>query len=255
MITLTQPLIAHVCEVARVAGEAILKYYQREVDISLKADGSPVLEADLKAHNIITERLNALMPGAVIISEEDSIAYSSTGKNQNEYWLVDPLDGTKEFIAGRSEFTVNIALIFSGIPILGIIYLPALDVLYVGSKLGVFKQDSSGEHAIKTSPLSGDILKIMMSRSHGDKQKIIDFFNYPESTAFISAGSSLKFCRVAEGAADYYPRLGRTMAWDTAAGHAILLAAGGEVKQLDGEPLRYTLACFENPSFIATHSK
>jgi 3'(2'), 5'-bisphosphate nucleotidase len=202
-------------EVARLAGAEILKVYGSDFATNRKADQSPVTEADLAAEAVIMEALRRLFPHVPIVAEEDAQIHGLPDRAADRFWLVDPLDGTKEFVARNGEFTVNIALIERDVPVLGIVHLPALNETYRG--YSHLKAEELGEHIHDT----------------------------------IVAGSSLKFCRLAEGVADIYPRFGPTMEWDTAAGHAILVAAGGSVTTLDGHPLRYGKPGFLNPHFIA----
>jgi 3'(2'), 5'-bisphosphate nucleotidase len=258
MLEITHDLIDWVSELAKEAGEAILKHYNSDISIDYKIDGSPLLQADLDAHRIITNKLSTLASASasevMVVSEEsdnlDDLNNLILNK-QKQFWLVDPLDGTKEFIKKNGEFTVNIALIDSGNPVLGVIYAPALKVLYVGSPLGAFKIDASGQHMIHVSTPQKEGIQVVRSRSHGSASELTHFLRNQTVHRYAEAGSSLKFCKVAEGQADLYPRLGRTMEWDTAAGHAILVAAGGVVEALDGMPLCYGKKGFENPHFIA----
>ena len=245
-------LADELAEVARLAGAEILKIYGTDFATARKADRSPVTAADLAAEAVILAALRRLTPDVPIIAEEHSQAHGLPAQAPERFWLVDPLDGTNEFVARNGEFTVNIALIERDVPVLGIIHLPALNESYRGYS-GLAERSFEGApferiHARKP-PAEGSILAI--SRSHGAKEqvKIEEMGERVQST--IVAGSSLKFCRLAEGVADLYPRFGPTMEWDTAAGHAILNAAGGTVSTLDGEPLRYGKPGFLNPHFIA----
>ena len=218
----------------------------------VKSDLSPVTAADEAANTFIVNSLKALKLGLPIIAEESINTSTMPAIDNRSFWLVDPLDGTKEFIAGRDEFTVNIALIKGGTPLIGVIHLPAKNVTYTGHRsTGAFKRQGPQQPSrIRTRKTPPEGPTVVASRSH---------FN-PETKAWLSgrkiakfseAGSSLKFCQIAEGAADLYPRLGRTMEWDIAAGHAILSAAGGRVETTTGEPLCYGKPQFENPYFIA----
>jgi 3'(2'), 5'-bisphosphate nucleotidase len=169
------------------------------------------------------------------------------------FWLVDPLDGTKEFVSRNGEFTVNVALIDQGVPVLGVVAAPTLGLLWAGAQgVPAFMDDASGSRRhIRCRDIPPEGLTVMGSRSHGDAAAMERLLAGRRVAQLVAAGSSLKLCRIAEGAADLYPRLGRTMEWDIAAGHAVLLAAGGETSRLDGEPLRYGKAGFENPHFVA----
>ena len=243
-------MLKEVKDIARDAGAAIMDIYQSNYfDVQKKADDSPLTKADLAAHNIICEGLRALDIQYPVISEESSDISWAQRKHWCRYWLVDPLDGTKEFIKRNDEFTVNIALIEKGVPILGVVYAPALDAMYTGERdRGAFLNDK----AISVATQEPEALRVVGSRSH-PSQETTDWLDAQgKSYEMLAVGSSLKFCLVAEGKADIYPRLGPTSEWDTAAAHAVLSAAGGEVKTLNGEPLLYNQkADYLNPHFIA----
>ena len=220
-----------------------------------KADGSPVTAADQAAEAVILQDLKRLAPGIPIVSEERSAedeAQAETARDAT-YFLVDPLDGTREFIAGRDEFTVNIALISVGTPLIGIIAAPAVDLAWRGivgrgaERLSL--TDQSGRTAIRTRPRSARPM-VMISRSHLDADTKTYLAGLAQAS-FVTAGSSIKFCRVAEGSADLYPRLAPTHDWDVAAGHALVLAAGGDVRAADGSPLVYGAPKRLIPDFIA----
>lgn len=243
-------MLKEVKDIARDAGAAIMDIYQSNYfDVQKKADDSPLTKADLAAHNIICEGLRALDIQYPVISEESSDISWAQRKHWCRYWLVDPLDGTKEFIKRNDEFTVNIALIEKGVPILGVVYAPALDAMYTGERdRGAFLNDK----AISVATQEPETLRVVGSRSHPSQETTdwLDALGKPYE--MLAVGSSLKFCLVAEGKADIYPRLGPTSEWDTAAAHAVLSAAGGEVKTLNGEPLLYNQkADYLNPHFIA----
>ena len=241
------------------AGQVIMAARAAGAAAQQKADGSPVTEADLAADKFIRERLPSVMQGVLVITEETFDADSAKAL-PDRFILVDPLDGTREFTAGRDEFTVNIALIESGLPVVGTIYAPALSQLFVaGSE--AFRADVRPDAAVPglemmrtlaTSPVPAAGMRAVASRSHLDPSTK-QWLDARSISEFCSAGSSLKFCTVAEGCADVYPRLAPTMEWDTAAGQAILMAAGGCVLGLDGAPLRYgkTGDKFRNGSFVA----
>ncbi|MEQ8666191.1 MAG: 3'(2'),5'-bisphosphate nucleotidase CysQ [Rhodospirillales bacterium] len=236
------------------AGAEILKLYDGEIAIETKDDRSPVTAADQAAEDVILAGLAGEMGlGHPVVSEEAAAA-GYTPKVGSSFWLVDPLDGTKEFISKNGEFTVNIALIDNGAPVLGVVHTPALGEVYVGvnGSSGTSAQVSRGGAwtNISCRPVPERSIVALVSRSHRSREvdAYIERFDIGEA---VSAGSSLKFCRVAEGVADLYPRLGRTMEWDTAAAHAVLAAAGGHVETLDGNPLRYGKPGFENPHFVA----
>ncbi len=234
--------------VARAAGDAILKVYATDFEVHEKADDSPVTEADRRAEAVILPALAALTPDIPVISEETE-RIPSVG---DRFWLVDPLDGTKEFIKRNGEFTVNIALIESGEPALGVVFAPALGRLYAGArKAGAFVEDTQGRRRIACRAAPANGITVATSRSHGDAQALERLLAGYQVAGRIIAGSSLKFCLIAAGEADLYPRLGRTMEWDTAAGHAVLVAAGGRVITLEGAELRYGKPGLANPDFIA----
>ncbi len=245
-------LAEELAEIARLAGGEILKIYAEDFATTRKADLSPVTAADLAAEAVILAALRRLTPDIPIVAEEESQAIGLPAKAAERFWLVDPLDGTKEFVARNGEFTVNIALIERGVPVLGIIHLPALHETYRGHS-GIAERSASGAPfrriRARRPPAEGAIMTI--SRSHAAKELVKAEEMGERVQGTIVAGSSLKFCRLAEGAADLYPRFGPTMEWDTAAGHAILAAAGGSVTTLDGAPLGYAKPGFRNPHFIA----
>lgn len=221
------------------------------VNVRHKEDVSPVTEADLAAHRILASQLKPLLSDCPVVSEEDagSLAYR---QQHGRFWLIDPLDGTKEFIARNGEFTVNIALIEAGRSVLGLVYAPAIDVLYWGGAgFGAFRSVRGKTAAIRVSTSCGaDARRVVASNSHLNEatQSFIDRLG---DVSLVLAGSSLKFCRVAEGEADIYPRLAPTCEWDTAAAQAVLEGAGGAVVDLQGRPLRYGKPEVLNPSFIA----
>lgn len=243
-------MLKEVKEIAREAGAAIMDIYRSDdFDVQKKADDSPLTKADLAAHNIICDGLRALDIQYPVISEESSNISWAQRKHWCRYWLVDPLDGTKEFIKRNDEFTVNIALIEKGVPILGVVYAPALDAMYTGERdRGAFLNDK----AISVASRKSETLRVVGSRSHPSQETTdwLDALGKPYE--MLGVGSSLKFCLVAEGKADIYPRLGPTNEWDTAAAHAVLSAAGGQVTTLAGNPLLYNQKeDYLNPHFIA----
>ena len=237
------------------AGKVIMGLQAAEIAARRKPDGSPVCQADIRAEEIILARLNALMPGVTVIAEE-SFAPGGGGV-PDCFVLVDPLDGTREFLAGHKDFTVNIALIEAGDPVAGAICAPALDQVYVAGATASQAELTAGGSLgpmkpIATSPVPGAGLRALASRSHLNPETEQWLARAPVAD-LQRAGSSLKFCLIARGDADVYPRLATTMEWDTAAGHAILNAAGGCVLGLDGSPLRYGKkdAGFKNAGFVA----
>lgn len=248
--------VEQVIQLAIQAGEAILTIYQRDFDIEQKADASPLTEADLAAHKVITEGLAQLTPDIPVLSEESANIPWEERRQWTRYWLVDPLDGTKEFIKKNGEFTVNIALIENGEPVWGVVYAPALNWTYQGgTATGGSHLNKAGEqHSLQvaTQPEGKSGWRLVGSRSHqsDDFKAFVTRFDNPE---IKSLGSSLKICLVAEGEADLYPRLGPTSEWDTAAAHAVLRGAGGEILEADsGNPLRYNQKdSVLNPYFLA----
>lgn len=246
----------HVVAIAQQAGDAILNIYQRDFDVHNKQDDSPLTEADLAAHQIIAAALTELTPKLPVLSEESTSIPWSVRQQWHEYWLVDPLDGTKEFIKKNGEFTVNIAHIVNGQPVWGVVVAPALGVTYQGGAAvsGSTKTSASGSSPLQVGPLphnnSGWCL--VGSRSH-QSDEFIEFLTAFNNPTITSMGSSLKICLVAEGAAHLYPRLGLTSEWDTAAAHAVLVGAGGKIIAADtGKPLHYNQkSSVLNPFFIA----
>ncbi|TVP50564.1 MAG: 3'(2'),5'-bisphosphate nucleotidase, partial [Halomonas sp.] len=228
--------------IAREAGDAIMRVYVREFSVEEKEDKSPLTEADIAAHNVIMRGLKALPVQLPILSEEDIEGFAGADA-EGRYWLVDPLDGTKEFIKRNGEFTVNIALIENGKPVLGVVTAPALEVGYVAARgLGAFKIEANGERksiSVAGKPKAGDAWRVMGSRSHASTDLAAWLEQLGEHT-ILPMGSSLKLCLIAEGEADVYPRLGPTCLWDTGAAHAVLLEAGGRVENLEGKALSYS---------------
>jgi len=248
-------LLQRVVDVARAAGDEVMAVYATEFAARGKRDASPVTEADERAEALILKRLAALTPGIPVVSEEQAAA-GRTPEIGSCFWLVDPLDGTREFIKRNGEFTVNIALIEHGSPVLGVVFAPAGQRLFAGSsQAGAFAEDAAGSRAIACRVPPAEGLTVVSSRSHGDADALSAFLRGRRVATQTSAGSSLKFCLVAAGEADLYPRLGRTMEWDTAAGHAVLLAAGGCMTTLDGAQFRYGKPSFENPHFVAAGTR
>jgi 3'(2'), 5'-bisphosphate nucleotidase len=246
------PELIDVERIAREAGMAIMNIYVQDFDVIEKADHSPLTMADLAANQIIVEQLQAYYPDIPILSEESVEVFrgiSQTGL----YWLVDPLDGTKEFVKRNNEFTVNIALINQGVPVLGVVYAPALDLMFSAVQGGgAFKQVNNGQkQLIKINQYPVEPFKIVGSRSHGD-DKLMQWLKRFNDYEILPMGSSLKICLVAEGVADIYPRLGPTSLWDTAAGHIVLKEAGGYLVALDGKELNYSNTSeLLNPFFLA----
>lgn len=248
-----------VIEIAKKAGEAIMKVYETDFDVENKSDNSPLTKADLAAHNLIVNALKALTPDIPILSEESEAIDARVRNLWQLYWLIDPLDGTREFVKRNGEFTVNIALISKYLPVLGVVYAPATDLLYFASAGGgAFKQSKNLKaYPIHTRPFNMENLIVAGSRSHSDHnfQRFLNNIHIATGTVpeLINMGSSLKICLVAQGSADVYPRLGPTSEWDTAAAHCILKEAGGNIFDQAGHELRYnTKQSLLNPSFFAT---
>jgi 3'(2'), 5'-bisphosphate nucleotidase len=247
-----ETLQAPLCEIARAAGAAILRVYATEFEVRRKSDQSPVTDADVQAEGIIVGSLNRLTPGIDVVSEE-SASESAPPAVGNRFWLVDPLDGTREFVRRNGEFTVNIALIEHGRPVLGLIYAPVLERLYVGSEqAGASLVTGGRRHPISCRPPPAGGLAVITSRWHSDPAPWSALLRGRAVATHTTMGSSLKFAMVASGQADIYPRQGRTWEWDTAAGQAILAAAGGRVTDAKGVDLAYGKEGFVNPSFIAS---
>jgi len=237
----------------RKAGRAIMNVYARaHVTTRTKRDASPVTEADEKAEAILILAIQAKVPGIPIVAEEHSERFGVPTNAGEEYFLIDPLDGTKEFVGKGKTFTVNVALVQRGVPVLGLVYAPAKRVLYFGYGLGnAFRAEGAGKpKRIAVRKADPNRLVIVASRSHGNPGTEGYVKKYPKAR-HVSVSSSLKFCLLAEGKADLYPRLGPTMEWDTGAGHAVLLAAGGEVVNGDGSPFRYGKKGHRNGHFLA----
>jgi 3'(2'), 5'-bisphosphate nucleotidase len=236
--------------IARSAGEAILAHYHTEQSAELKADRSPITAADRAAHRVITEALAKWTPDVPIVSEEGALPDAETRQGWRRFWLVDPLDGTKEFIQRNGEFTVNIALISDGEPVLGVVFAPALDLLYMaGRGLGAWKCEGGGpaERLLSHPVPSGTPVVVAESRSHPSAELEHYLATVPVKRR-VRAGSSLKFCWIAEGKADIYPRFGRTMEWDVAAGDCVYRESGDGRPR--SSPLRYNTPGLDNTGFI-----
>ncbi len=234
--SLVEPIVA----LAEDAGCAILEVYSTDFDVQSKDDESPLTQADLASHRWIDAGLRSLTPDIPIISEESSFPTFEERSQWQRYWLIDPLDGTKEFVNRNDEFTVNIALIEDHRPVLGVVHVPVFDKTYVGCE-GVGAQCRNGDNdpvAIQVKPVSNSPARIVGSRSHRGASLDAYLENIGDYD-MVPMGSSLKFCVVAEGGADLYPRLGPTSEWDTAAAQAVVEQAGGSVVTLDGKPMKY----------------
>lgn len=251
MIADEKALLEALVVASRAAGSEILKLVAAGFEIETKTDESPVTVCDRAAEQVILEMLKQAAPGVPVIAEEE-VAAGRIPAHDDLYFLVDPLDGTKEFIRGGDDYTVNIGLIAGGAPSLGVVYQPAVDRLWAGrAGESAFMEVDGERRAIRCRPL-GEKRAAVASKSHFT-QSTADYLAEAIGVCdHVSVGSSLKFCIVAEGRADIYPRLSPTSEWDTAAGHAVLLAAGGRVDGPDGTPLRYGKKAFLNPGFCAT---
>jgi 3'(2'), 5'-bisphosphate nucleotidase len=246
-------LAGRVAAIAQAAGREILEVYTHgEAAATLKADDSPLTVADLRSQRLIVSALAELTPGVPVLSEEAAQQPWAERSHWARHWLVDPLDGTREFLSRNGEFTVNIALIEAHAPVLGVVHVPVSDTTYRGVPgEGAWREVAGAPaQALHAATRAADPVRVVGSRSHrGDSLE--GFLARLGSHELKAVGSSLKFCLVAEGAADVYPRLGPTSEWDTAAGHAVAIAAGGTVVELDGRPLRYnTREGVLNPFFV-----
>jgi 3'(2'), 5'-bisphosphate nucleotidase len=244
-------LLEKLIPIVRRAGEEILEVYCTDFEVREKADASPVTCADERSEAVLIAGLRELAPDIVLVSEE-----AVEGKSQphlgRRFWLVDPLDGTREFASRNGEFTVNVAMIEDGLPVLGIVFAPAMDRLYYGAAgLGAFLEDPHGRKPITVAASCVDGVIVVSSRSHREEVAERRILSQCNVANHVRIGSSLKFCLVASGEAHLYPRCGPTMEWDTAAGQAVLVAAGGEVTDLDGAVLSYGKQGLTNPGFLA----
>ena len=246
-------LLAHAAALAEQAGAIIMRIRARGFETLTKADRSPVTEADHAAEAAILDGLRQPVAGQMpipVIAEEE-VAAGRLEAAGNCFWLVDPLDGTREFAAGRDNFTVNIGLVRDGRAVLGAVALPAYGQLYLGIVgQGAVRRDATGEHAIAARPAPPEGLAVLASRHYARDPTLLAYLGTQRIASIDNIGSAAKFVRIAEGAADLYPRLGRTMEWDTAAPQAVLEAAGGSVRLFDGTPLAYGKPGWENPHFI-----
>lgn len=245
-------LLAEIEAVAREAGDAIMKIYKSGFTVDIKSDDSPVTEADTAAEAIILRALSRLTPDIPVVAEEQVSAHGAPTDVGDRFWLVDPLDGTREFLTHNDEFTVNIALIEAQRPVLGVVHTPAKRLTFTGGiGLGAARSENGDAAPIEIRPAPANGLTVVASRRHGSAAELDQFLEGRTVADRVTCGSSLKFCLVACGEADLYPRFGPTMEWDTAAGHAVLAAAGGRVTTPDGKDLLYNKPEFRNPNFIA----
>ena len=250
---LLNPVIA----TCKIAGEKILEIYGQDHSINTKADNSPLTAADIASHHCLVDGLNRVQPKLPVLSEESAKISYSERKSWEYYWLVDPLDGTKEFIKRNGEFTVNVALIHQNKPIIGVVYVPVLNDCYFAAEgCGAYKQSGLAvAKPISVRDQAPDLVTVVGSRSHktGD---LADYLARLGKHKIKSIGSSLKFCLVAEGSADLYPRMGPTCEWDTAAAQCVVEQAGGAVTKVNGTPLQYnTKESYLNPFFIVFGDK
>ena len=254
---MSQQLFPALIDLVRRAGEATLPFWRNDVAVTEKSDASPVTAADLAAHAILDAGLRALAPELPVLSEEAADIALNERATWTRWWLVDPLDGTKEFLKRNGEFTVNIAWVEEGYPVAAVVLAPALGALFYALQgQGAWVRDlaTSQEAALVVQPAAADQpLRVMGSRSHGGDALAAWLGRLPRPHSFVAAGSSLKFCRIAQGQADMYPRFGPTSQWDTAAAQCVLEAAGGAVLDFQGQRLRYGLERpVLNPEFVAT---
>ena len=251
------PAISELEPIARAAGEAIMSIYRQPFAVEYKQDESPLTAADKGAPEVSVQALARLTPDIPVLSEESSPEVMAARLGWSRYWLVDPLDGTKEFVSRNGEFTVNIALIEQGTPRWGLVYAPVLDKLWYGGKgIGAWCVADGRHEAIQTRPHdAGQVWRVVGSRNHLSQETLEYLARFGElergEIELVSMGSSLKFCIIAEGEAELYPRLAPTCEWDTGAAQAVLEGAGGSVTQLDGSPLCYNKPDILNPWFVA----
>ncbi|NKB50011.1 MAG: 3'(2'),5'-bisphosphate nucleotidase CysQ [Alphaproteobacteria bacterium] len=249
------PMLPAVCDIARHAGAAIMEVYATDFSAARKADGSPVTEADTAAEAIILPALRTLTPDIAIVSEEHMADGAAPDISSGNFWLVDPLDGTREFMKRNDEFTVNIGLIIDLEPVFGVLYAPALDTMFFGAGTGsaMRAQKDGDAQPIACREISPDGIGVLVSRSHSRNERLDDYLADKNVRERLPRGSALKFGVLAAGEADLYPRFGPTSEWDTAAGHAIVRAAGGDLETFDGQPFAYGKVDkkFLNPGFVA----
>lgn len=248
----TRDVLEQLVDISRRAGLEILEWYEGDMGITRKSDDSPLTKADLASHELINAELSSRWPDIPILSEESADIPWETRQSWQQYWLVDPLDGTKEFINHNGEFTVNIALIRNHQPVMGVVHVPVTDTSYFGAReLAAWCQHGSAEaRAIEVRQPAAKTAVIVGSRSHANPE-LASQLQQLGPHELTSMGSSLKFCRIAEGLADFYPRLGPTCEWDTAAAQAVVEAAGGRVVKIDGSALDYNnKEVYLNPYFF-----
>jgi 3'(2'), 5'-bisphosphate nucleotidase len=244
-VSVDQAFLSALEVAAREAGDEIIRVRSAGFETKRKSDASPVTEADRAAEAVILEHLHRLAPGVPVVAEE-AFAAGRIPATDGEFFLVDPLDGTREFVGGRDEFTVNIGLVVKGVPVAGILFAPAKNLMYAASPQSAWQIDGSRRHILTGRQPDISELIAVASRSHRD-QATNDLLDALKVSDTVGVGSSLKFTLLAEGKADLYPRYGRTMEWDTAAGDAILRASGGQVLDICGNPIRYGKTDIEDP--------
>jgi 3'(2'), 5'-bisphosphate nucleotidase len=247
-------LLPHVTALACESGRSILALHQNlNPQVNYKLDHSPVTQADLVSHQILETGLACLAPHWPVLSEESATVPFDERKSWRHFWMIDPLDGTKEFLQRTGEFTINIALIEDDRPVLGVVYAPVIDKLYFAARgAGSYRMDGKVTTPIKVAPTTAGSTRFVVSRRHAAEQETLThFIDQTKGCESIVMGSSLKFCLIAEGAADVYPRNGPTMEWDTAAAQCILEEAGGSVTDLEGNTIRYNKHVLLNSGFVA----
>lgn len=247
-----EAILDSLLKIADTASQKVMEIYQTDFQVHTKDDSSPITAADLASHHVIVGGLMALTPDIPILSEESAKAPWEERRNWTCFWLVDPIDGTKDFTNRTGEFTVNIALIEDNEPVMGVVTAPALNEAYWGIRgKGAWKRGADGSIRKLEVVDPPQAIRTVASKNHLN-QETRDFIDQLGNHKLVQAGSSLKFCRIAEGEADIYPRLGPTCEWDTGAAHAVLVAAGGKVNKLDGTPLVYGKEDVLNPYFVAS---
>ncbi|MGB0682406.1 MAG: 3'(2'),5'-bisphosphate nucleotidase CysQ [Magnetovibrionaceae bacterium] len=250
-IALDRSFLEKLLDISCQAGDAIMEIYATDFDVETKGDDSPVTAADKAADDLIREALVDQITDAWTLVTEETFEGEGPEVGSKPFWLIDPLDGTKEFVKRNGEFTVNIALIVEGRPVAGCVHAPAVGKTYVAGPEGAFRVGKHGGlEPIRVRPVPDAGLSVLVSRSH-PAPEVGAYLKTLTVAEEVTAGSSLKFCLVAEGIADLYPRFGPTMEWDTAAGHAVLMAAGGRVTDRDDIEISYGKPAFKNPGFIA----
>lgn len=247
----TTRLLPEIRRIATLAGAATLEYFGQPLEVEAKADDSPLTAADRAAHECIVAALAELTPEVPVLSEESAPEEVAARRSWHEFWLVDPLDGTKEFVKGTGEYTVNIALIRGDRPVLGVVHQPTRQRTFLAAEgAGAFRAEGDGEpEPIRVRQADPAKLALVLSASHASP-KLLSYLEGRPDWTFQQAGSSLKFCLVASGEADLYPRLGPTCEWDTGAAQCVVEQAGGQVLTVEGEPLRYNKESLKNPGFV-----